>query len=595
MTPSEPHPLIPSMRLDELLAELQTRLQAVLSTRDRVHALLEAVVLVGSDLELETVLRRIVETAARLVDAGYGALGVIGEENTLVEFIPVGLTQEEIARIEHWPHGLGLLGLLIKEPVPLRLARISDHPDSYGFPPGHPPMGSFLGVPVRVRDEVFGNLYLTEKRGGAEFDEEDQAVVTALATAAGVAIENARLYEESRRREIWLQASTEVTTSLLSGEDVDEVLTQVARRVRQMADADLATIMFPDSTKQLRVMYADGAVDEPAANGLTPAADGTTSAADGLTSATGRSTSASDGLTLVTDRTRSPVHGITPDETVSPDAYRSGEPRAGSSDDPSWGPVAAIPLGAVGSVRGVLGLAKRPGRLPFTPSTLRMLHAFAGQAALALELAEAREHAERLSLLEDRDRIAKDLHDMVIQRLFAVAMTLMSMVRLVERPESATRLRHAIDELDDTIRQIRSTIFALQTPPGESEPSLRARIVDLLESARGHLGFMPGLRMEGQLDNDVPAPLADHLLAVLQEALSNVVRHAKASKAQVSAIVTSENVTLIVEDNGVGLPPDGRRSGLRNLRERADQLGGSFAADAAPGGGTRIIWSVPLT
>ncbi|MGS2648954.1 GAF domain-containing protein, partial [Streptosporangium sp. G12] len=192
-------------------------LEAVLATRDRVHALLEAVVAVGSDLDLETVLRRIVETATTLVDATYGALGVAGDHSTLVQFVPVGLSEEEIARIEHWPHGLGLLGLLIKEPQTLRLAHISDHPASYGFPPGHPPMGSFLGVPVRVREEVFGNLYLTEKRGGGEFDEEDEAIVTALAAAAGVAIENARLYEESRRREMWLQASAEVTTSLLSG------------------------------------------------------------------------------------------------------------------------------------------------------------------------------------------------------------------------------------------------------------------------------------------------------------------------------------------------------------------------------------------
>ncbi|MFD0889716.1 GAF domain-containing protein, partial [Streptosporangium algeriense] len=236
----EPGGLLPHLRLDELLTELQSRLEAVLATRDRVHALLDAVVSVGSDLDLETVLRRIVETATHLVEASYGALGAIGEQNTLVQFIPIGLSEEEIARIEHWPHGLGLLGLLIKEPRPLRLAHISDHPESYGFPPGHPPMGSFLGVPIRVREEVFGNLYLTEKRGGGAFDEEDEAIVVALATAAGVAIENARLYEESRRREVWLQASSEVTTSLLSGADPQRVLTLIARRARQMAGADVA-------------------------------------------------------------------------------------------------------------------------------------------------------------------------------------------------------------------------------------------------------------------------------------------------------------------------------------------------------------------
>ncbi|NAS25981.1 GAF domain-containing protein [Herbidospora sp. NEAU-GS84] len=560
MTTGGTHPLIPSMRLDELLAELQSRLEAVLATRDRVHTLLEAVVLVGSDLQLETVLRRIVETATQLVDASYGALGVIGEENTLLEFIPVGLSEEEIARIEHWPHGLGLLGLLIKEPRPLRMSRISDHPESYGFPPGHPPMGSFLGVPLRLREEVFGNLYLTEKRGGADFDEEDEAVVIALATAAGVAIENARLYGETHRREIWLQASSEVTTSLLSGADVGDVLNQVARNVRDMADADVASILFPiDDGRALRVLISEGA----------ESLLGTEIGIDG---------------------------------TLAGQAYRTGEPVTvrdlaatdyETFDSLPIGPATAVPLGAAGSIRGVLTFGKRPGRVPFAPSTVRMLHSFAGQAAIALELAEARRDAERLGLLEDRDRIAKDLHDVVIQRLFAVAMTLMSTIRLVDRPEGASRVQHAIDELDATIRQIRATIFALQGPLGPGGSGLRAQIVDLVEGTRGHLGFLPGLRLEGPLDNAVPEPVAEHLLAVLREALSNLVRHAKATRAQVTAEVGGGNITLTVEDNGVGLSPDGRRSGLRNLDDRADQLGGTFEAGPGALGGTLLRWSVP--
>ncbi|WP_344859153.1 sensor histidine kinase [Planomonospora alba] len=198
------------MRLDDLLAELQEHLETVLAARDRIHALLEAVVSIGSDLDLETVLRRITEAATALVDARYGALGVIGEGGTLERFIPVGLTEEEIAKIEHWPHGKGLLGLLIEDPRPLRLADLADHPASYGFPEGHPPMHSFLGVPVRVREEVFGNLYLTGKRGGGEFDEEEETMVGALATAAVVAIENARLYEQTRRREAELEAFADI-------------------------------------------------------------------------------------------------------------------------------------------------------------------------------------------------------------------------------------------------------------------------------------------------------------------------------------------------------------------------------------------------
>ncbi|GLW07009.1 histidine kinase [Microtetraspora sp. NBRC 13810] len=556
---------MPSMRLDELLAELQVRLEAVLATRDRVHALLDAVVLVGSDLDLETVLRRIVETATTLVDAGYGALGVVGQDSTLVQFVPVGLSEEQIAGIEHWPHGLGLLGLLIKEPRPLRLARISGHPESYGFPPGHPPMGSFLGVPVRVRDEVFGNLYLTEKRGGGEFDEEDEAIVVALASAAGVAIENARLYEDTRHRETWLRASSEITTSLLSGAEPDEVLTLMAHRAREMADADVVAILLPEGdAENLRVLLADG----PAAGGL--------------------------------ERSTVPVAG-----SLGGQAFTSGEPRTvtnlSAADMPTVlagrltaGPAAAVPLGAAGAVRGVLTLVKRSGRIPFSQAEVHMLHAFAGQAALALELARRRTDAERLGLLEDRDRIAKDLHDVVIQRLFAVAMTLMSAVRLVDRPEASSRLQGAIDELDGTIRQIRSTIFALQTPGDAEAPTLRARIVDLLEGARGHLGFMPGLTLEGQLDNQVPERVAEHLLAVLREALSNVVRHARAAHVDVVARVGDGTLTLVVEDDGIGASGEGRRSGLRNLEERAASLGGTFGLSAREGGGSRLCWRVPL-
>ncbi|AWS42832.1 GAF domain-containing sensor histidine kinase [Streptosporangium sp. 'caverna'] len=557
--------LIPHMRLDELLAELQGRLEAVLATRDRVHALLDAVVAVGSDLDLETMLRRIVETATTLVDATYGALGVAGEQSTLLQFIPVGLDEEEIARIEHWPHGLGLLGLLIKQPQSLRLAHISDHPESYGFPPGHPPMGSFLGVPVRVRDEVFGNLYLTEKRGGGEFDEEDEAIVTALATAAGVAIENARLYEETRRREMWLQASAEVTTSLLSGAEPHQVLTLIARRAREMAGADVVAVLLPDESGQvLQALIADGEASDQVAHAEASIAD----------SLAGRAFTSGEPL-MITD----------PAETDIPVVI---------AEYVSLGPVAAVPIGAPGSVRGVLSLGKRSGRIPFNQAELRTLHSFAGQAAIALELAESRMDAERLSLLEDRDRIAKDLHDVVIQRLFAVAMTLMSTMRLIERPEASARVQNSIDELDGTIRQIRSTIFALQVSPQDGEASLRAQIVALVEGARGHLGFMPGLTMEGRLDSDVPPRIAEHLPAVLREALSNVVRHAKASKAEVSVEADQERLILTVADNGVGLPADSGRSGLRNLQERAERLGGSFEIGSPPEGGTRLVWSVPF-
>ncbi|WP_283137140.1 sensor histidine kinase [Rhizohabitans arisaemae] len=569
MADTEPGPLMPQMRLDELLSELQVRLDAVLAVRDRVHILLEAVVMVGGDLDLETVLRRIVETATRLADASYGALGVVGSHQALIQFVPVGLSEEEIARIDHWPHGLGLLGLLIREPRPLRLRDIAEHPESHGFPPGHPPMGTFLGVPIRVRGEVFGNLYLTEKRGGGDFDEEDEAIVVALATAAGVAIENARLYGETRRREIWLQASSAVTTSLLSGAEPREVLALMARRAAEMADADVVAIHLPGG--------ASGTA------GLVPRVE------------------------IVGDQVfeySGEIEGY-PVGALAERAFADGEPITvadlAEEDGPvsghlTVGPAAAVPIGAPGAVRGVMSLGKRPGRVPFAGAELSMLHSFAGQAAVAMELAEVRRDAERLGLLEDRDRIAKDLHDVVIQRLFAVGMTLTSTIRLVEHPEAASRMKGAIDELDTTIRQIRSTIFALQVPHETGAPSLRTRIVTLVEGARGHLGFMPSLMMEGQLDNRVDEDVAEDLLAVLREALSNLVRHARASRAEVAVEAVGEWLGLTVSDDGVGLAPDGRRSGLRNMRERAERLGGTFTIEPGAGArGTRLSWRVPLS
>ncbi len=257
---AENHPdLLPHLQLDELLSELQARLQAVLATRDRMRGLLEAVVAIGSGLDLESTLRRIVETAVGLVDATYGALGVIGEGKRLAEFIPVGLTQDEIARIHHWPEGRGLLGLLIDDPGPLRLADISEHQESSGFPDGHPPMRGFLGVPVRVRDEVFGNLYLTNKRDGGEFTKDDEAVLVALGAAAGVAVENARLYDAARRQQRWIQASAEVTTRLLSGSEPAEVLAGITRQARELSGADLAMLALPgEEGRGMMVTYAEG-------------------------------------------------------------------------------------------------------------------------------------------------------------------------------------------------------------------------------------------------------------------------------------------------------------------------------------------------
>ena len=559
---------LPQLRLDELLAELQARLDAARGTRDRVHSLLEAVLSVGRELDLEQALRSIVEAAAALVDAEYAALGVIGPDGKrLSAFHTVGATAEQIARIGPYPEGHGILGELISNPEPLRLTKLSEHPASYGFPAHHPPMNSFLGVPIRVRDQVFGNLYLTEKRGGAQFDEEDEAVLSTLAVAAGVAIDNARLYEESRLRERWLRANAEITHTLMSGAGRAEALNVIVERAREITGSALAAVALPmEDTGSLTVEIAVG-LDSEAHRGLVLAMDRTL-------------------MGLAFSRTEPVVsEDVFHDERVSPEPPRFE----------GLGPAVAVPIGTrEGGVRGVLLLARKAGRPPFPPAETETLQAFAAQAAVAMELAERRQDAEQIAVLKDRDRIARDLHDLAIQRLFATGMTLQSMGRFIEHPEAAERVGRAVDDLDETIKIIRSTIFGLRSREGGAGTGLRARTVRQVDEAAPVLGFAPGVRMEGLVDTDVPRDIADQVIAVLSEALTNIARHARADRADVVLQTDGREVRLTVSDNGVGISEGGRRSGLGNMAERARQFGGHLELNRPEGGGTELVWWVPL-
>jgi len=563
--------LLPHLQLDELLAELQARLQAVPAARDRMRALLEAVVAIGSGLDLESTLRRIVETAVDLVDATYGALGVIGEGQRLAEFIPVGLSQEEIGRVHHWPEGRGLLGLLIEDPRPLRLADICEHPASSGFPDGHPPMRSFLGVPVRVRDEVFGNLYLTNKRGGGEFTEDDEAVLVALGAAAGVAVENARLYEAARLQQRWIQASAEVATRLLSGSQPAEVLAGITRQALELSGADLAVLALPDDEgRRLTITYAEG-----------EGADATR----GLVLPAGHSLS---GRVLATG------------EPVTSGDFAADERAAAAARGAmsQIGPAIVFPLGAPGNVRGVLTVGRRHGAALFPPAQADVVASFAAQAGIALELAASRTEAQRLSLYEDRDRIARDLHDLVIQRLYATGMSLEGTMPMITRPEVASRISNAVDAMDETIKEIRATIFDLQARDTD-RPDLRTDIVNVVEDMTPLLGFAPSLRLGAGLGGEIKPEVAEQALAALREALSNAARHAAASRVDVTVDAGTDGLRIVqVTDNGTGIPADGRRSGLRNLASRAEKLGGELrlgpAEPDAPSPGTRLEWRVPL-
>ena len=558
---------LPHLRLDELLEELQARLDAARGTRDRVHSLLEAVLSVGRELDLEQALRSIVQAAAVLVDAEYAALGVITPDGQrLSEFLTEGVTDEQIAEIGHYPEGHGILGELIRHPEPLRLTKISEHPASYGFPAHHPPMNTFLGVPIRVRDQIFGNLYLTEKRGGAEFDEEDEAVLATLAVAAGVAIDNARLYEESRLRERWLQVTTEITHSLMSGSERGEVLALIAERAREITSAALAVVAVP-------VDYADALTVELAIG-------------EGADAHRGRVLPVEGSLIGLAFSGGSPV--------TSADLVSDTRLAADPARVTGLGPAVAVPIGTGEGVRGVALLVRASGHPVFTEKEIKPLQAFAAQAAVAMELAERRRDVEQIAMLQDRDRIARDLHDLAIQRLFATGMTLQSAGRFIEHSEASERVARAVDDLDETIKIIRSTIFGLRSREQADESGLRSRVVRVVGEKAPMLGHAPSLRMEGLLDTQVPKEISDHVIAVLSEALTNVARHAHAGHAEVVLETDGREIRLSVTDDGVGIPPGGRRSGLRNMAERAEQLNGTLQVTSPAGGGVSLVWCVPV-
>jgi signal transduction histidine kinase len=555
------------VRLDELLQELLDRVGVIVATQDRLRALLDAVVVVGSDLDLRSVLERIVEAACRLSGARCGALGVIGPDRRLVEFITHGLTAEEYARIGPLPQGRGILGLLIQEPRPLRLANLGDHPKSYGFPAEHPPMTTFLGVPVRVRDEVFGNLYLTEKSGGGEFTSDDEELVVALASAAAIAIDNARLFEAAQRRQQWLEASAEISDATLGDVDQRGALSLIARKARENSAARVAAIVLADGdapTDDAVIQVVDGAGLQSLAGIRLPR------------TGKAREVLASGDYALIDDARAD---------------LQSWAPTATLANDLDVGPVLIVPLTSSDAALGALIVGWSRG-VPAQSlgEQIPLVRGFAAQAALALERARFQAERQRLLVLEDRDRIARDLHDVVIQRLFGVGMSLQTAAQIVLRPEVADRIKTAVDDLDQTIRDIRTAIFQLHHRPGRA--TMRDALQEELGGARELLGFGPRLLVEGPVEHGIPEAVRPHLIAVLREALSNAARHAGARHVEVRLRV-GDDVTLTVTDDGRGVGEVAVEGGLRNMRERAEALSGSCHIGPREGGGTVVEWRVP--
>lgn len=512
------------------------------------RALLDAVVAISSDLDLHSVLKRIVVSACQITGARYGALGVIGHGGGLVDFVTHGIDEQTHEAIGNLPRGHGILGLLIDRPEPIRLSRIQDHPKSYGFPPNHPPMERFLGVPVRIRGTVFGNLYLTEKDGGLDFTDHDEKLVMALASAAGFVIENARDYAQSERRRQWLEATAQINDALQPPVRLDDALRQIAIGARRVAAASAVAVVRRSADSGHDIAAWDGRrIEDLAAL---------------VASIEGDIASAEDEANVV---------------VIPQGAERT---------------VVLVPLRAHLAPDGVLLVLLDAGRGSLETDEAELLASFADQAALALDRAQAISDRQELMLVSDRDRIARDLHDLVIQRLFATGLALQGARRIALSEEVRERLDSAVADLDVTIRDIRSTIFELQHA---HELSLRGEVRGLVKEYVPVLGFTPMVRTSGPVDTAVPKEVAEQLLAVLREALSNVARHAEADAAVVEVEATAGTVMLRVADNGKGLPADRHESGLRNARRRAADNGGSLRLLPEEPHGTVLEWTVPVT
>ena len=548
------------LRLRELLMEVQDRVEQIVEGRDRLDGLVEAMLVVTSGLELDATLKTIVHTAIDLVDAQYGALGVRGHDHELLEFIYEGIDEAARESIGHLPEGRGVLGVLLDDPKPIRLDNISHHAASVGFPPNHPPMRTFLGVPIRIRDEVFGNLYLTEKAGGQPFSEDDEVLAQALAAAAGIAIDNARLYEQSKIRQSWIEATRDIGTELLAGTDPAAVFRLVADESRKLSGAE-ATIV---------AVRAD--LDEPAGEVEDLAVVAVTGSGPAV-----------ELLEIPTSGTE--IGGVFVDQVPGRfDTLRLAE---GCS---ARGPALVLPIRATDTVAGVLIALRPPGVLPFSAEELDMMAAFVDQAALAWQLATTQRRLRELDVLSDRDRIARDLHDHVIQRLFAVGLALQGTIPRARTPEVQQRLSESVDDLQQVIQEIRTAIFDLHG--GQSGIT---RLRQRLDEAIAQFAT-PKIRTTVQYSGPlsvVDAALADHAEAVVREAVSNAVRHSDATSLAISVVV-DDNLCIDVVDNGRGITGDITGSGLTNLRQRATDAGGALSLEAVNGGGTRLQWCVPL-
>jgi signal transduction histidine kinase len=535
---------------------------------DRKDLLIASGLALASELSLPSVLQRIVELAVRVTDARYGALGVLGPGGRISEFHTEGVTQEQRQAIGHIPVGRGVLGALIQEARPLRLHDIKDDPRSVGFPPNHPPMQPFLGAPVKARGWVFGNIYLTREPGAREFTPEDEEAIVVLASQAGVAIENARLHEEANQRERRLEAIREIATAILGGTEPQSVMELVAGRARELVGADLAMVATRAAERgTLTIDVADGEHAEQIRGMVLPADQ----------SVSGEVISTGQPLVLE-------------DAAAGGRAY---QPLVKLAD---MGPAMFVPLVVRGSAFGTLSVTNRGGGRSFDQEDLALVQTFAGQAAVAMEYGRAQQELQRLVVLEDRERIAKELHDGVIQSLFAVGMGLQATATISRDPDLQGRIESAVEEMDRVIRDLRNYIFGLR-PGILADRQLDQALHGLAEDFQDKTGVVTVVDVDPGIAAELASRAGD-VVQVVREALSNVGRHAQAATCRIALRGEDGRAVLEIDDDGKGFDLEsarGRGQGLGNLGGRAKTLGADLTVQSAPGNGTAVRLSIPLS
>jgi len=512
--------------------------------------LLDAILTITSGLDLRASLDRLVQASCALTGARYGVIGILDADGVVSDFVIHGVDAETTAKIASLPTCEGVLGVLVEDPRPLRLTDVAEHARSMGFPPNHPPMASFLGVPLMVGGQVYGNLYLTEKADGAQFTAEDESLLEVLAEVAGSVIANAHTHEGTQRRQLWLEAGFVMSEELQAAEAVPDALRLLAGHLRGVARAGAVAVVADRGAGMVLAALDDGSA-RPSLADLDKVLEVATPVlieADAV------------GRTLPLPQVENTEGYVVPLQSK------------------------LVP----GHLLLVLTDSADPAVEPLEPD---LLVGFADQAALALDRVQALTERQELLLVGDRDRIARDLHDSVIQRLFATALQLQGLRRIVVLDEVRSRLDDAVAELNTTIRDIRSTIFELRHDDGTS---LKADVRALAKEYVAVLGFTPFVRIRGPLDSGVSADVADQLMATLREALSNVARHAEADACIVEVEVGQDRLLLRVSDNGRGIAGQITESGLRNVRRRAVEHGGTFRIGSEEPHGTLLEWQVPI-